>query len=255
MAGIGREIVRLNDQAGELLGPADDGELSPWAARNGGSLWVGPVIHVDRPAADDDDRPALELTRRRLQRQPSVEVDFGLPALQAFGTALAVTLGVAVCALAWDWSGRVVAAVFALSLAAGWFWRLRWVDGLLWSVETLAGRDVNHDGVVGRPARDFALVNPAAARAEADQAVTATEREAERAELLAFVHRCYTVGCSEASHGVKATGPDRAEYVRRRDALLALGIARWRSPGRPRAGWVMAVSYKKALELVGRHVL
>jgi len=147
-----------------------------------------------------------------------------------------------------------VLLAFGLALAYMLVARLRFMDSLLWSVETLTGYDVNGDGKVGEPAA-FTLANPAQARQAAAIAEATTESEAHKAELLAFVHRCYTVGTGERSHGVRASGSDREAYVRQRDVLLSLGIARWKHDGRPRAGWVMAVSHQKALQIIARHVL
>ena len=46
-------------------------------------------------------------------------------------------------------------------------------------------------------------------------------------------------------------------FIRRPVAttLLSLGIARWRNPERPKAGWVMAVSRERARQIIVRHVL
>lgn len=245
------------DLTGEVL-PAEGGrDIIPWEAREvEAARHPAPMIHISLPRLrdDTDTAPAMTYERRSLQREPSIESDFILPALQAFGVATSMMILAAIASWSFGWSWRVSAIAFGLALAYMLVARLRHMDSLLWSVETLTGHDINGDGHTGQPAA-FALVNPAAARADARKDVDATEQAAQRAELVAFVHRCYTVGTAEAAHGVKAGGPDRTQYLRQRDTLMALGIAAWRNPARPKAGWKVAVSYQKAQELLARHVL
>lgn len=245
------DLARL-DLSGEVL-PADPGrELVPYSEPARRS-W--PVIRIDLPMAEDDPAPAMTWEKRTLQRQPGMEADVRVPLAQAAMTAAAAGILAACAAWAFGWPVRAVALVFGVVLACSWLWRLRLADSLLWATESITGRDVNRDGAVGRPAQSFTLANPAQARQQAAQTVKTAESEAARAELVAFVHRCYTVGTSEGAHGVKASGPDRAAYVRQRDVLLALGIAAWKNAERPRAGWKMAVSYARATEIIARHVL
>jgi len=214
-----------------------------------------PLLSIHLPALrDEPDAPSMTWERRTLQREPSVESDFLLPVLQAFGVAASAMIVTAVLAWYFSWHWRVVLLVFGLALAYMLVARLRHMDSLLWATETLTGTDINGDGHTGQPGH-VALVNPALARAAAAHDVDATEQAAQRAELLAFMHRCYVTGTSEGAHGVKASGPDRQSYVRQRDVLLSLGIAQWKSEGRPKAGWKMAVSYQRAQELVAKHVL
>lgn len=242
---------RLN-LSGDVL-PAEPGrELVPYTEPARRS-W--PIIRIDLPTADDDPAPAMTWEKRTAQRTPTTDTDVAVPMLQAVFTALAAGIMAGCLAFVFGWPVRVVALVFGVALASSWLWRLRLADSLLWATESITGRDVNRDGAIGRPAQSFTLANPAQARSDAAQHVATAEHEAARAELLAFVHRCYTVGTSEGAHGVKASGPDRAAYVRQRDVLMSLGVATWRNPERPRAGWKMAVSYARAAELIARHVL
>ena len=260
-----RQRRRLVDTAnmnleGEVLPAAPGRELAPWQDAQPAAWQPGaaPIISITLPRARGDDTdatPNMTYERRTLQREPSLESDFLLPVLQAGATAIAALIMAGLLAWAFKWSWRVPAVVFGLALAFMLLARLRFMDSLLWATETLTGFDVNGDGNVGRPATSFTLANPAQARTEARRDVDATEQAAQRAELLAFLHRCYTVGCSEGAHGVKASGPDRQAYVRQRDVLLSLGIATWKNAERPKAGWRMAVSYARAQELIARHVL
>lgn len=251
---------KRQDLEGELLPPAETGrELIPWEeAELAAARRPAPLISISLPqlrADDDSDAPLMTWEKRTLQRTPSVETDFLLPVLQAGATAISVFVLAGLLSWALGWSWRVAAVTFGATLALTLLARLRFMDGLLWATETITGFDVNGDGKVGKPAASFTLANPAQARSDARQAQQTTESEAAKAELLAFLHRCYTVGTSEAAHGVKASGPDRQTYVRQRDVLLHLGIASWKNPERPKAGWKMAVSYARARELIARHVL
>lgn len=253
--GMAERPGRRNDVSGEVL--PREGEptraLAPVAAR------PAPVISITlpQPRADDnsEDAPLSEYERRKAQRAVSLETDVKVPLAQAVITAGALGVMAGLLAWAFAWSWRVPVVVMALGLAIAWLWRLRLVDALLWEVETVTGRDVNGDGRVGRPARAYTVANPHDARAAAQRSQLERQAEQERAALVTFVHRCYTAGTSEAAHGVKATGPDREQYVKARDVLLSLGIAAWRNPERPRAGWVLAVSEAEALALVSEHVL
>lgn len=244
---------------GDVL-PAPGRELVPWeqaevdAQRQPDRF--APIINISLPRAQSaEDAPGgMTWERRTLQREPTVQSDFVLPVLQAFGVAASALILTALMAWAFGWGWRVVAVTFGLALAYMLIARIRHMDSLLWSVETLTGTDINRDGHTGQPAT-LTLANPAMARSEAARDVDATEQAAARAELVAFLHRCYTVGTAETAHGVKAGGPDRDAYLRQRDALMQLGIATWKNPGRPKAGWKMAVSYAKAQEIIGRHVL
>jgi len=250
--------TRTNHLVGELLPPQPGGELVPWEEREiQAARGPAPVINISFPRARGDDpegAPLMTYERRRAQRTPSVESDVAVPALQTGVTALSVAVATGVGCLLWGWPLRFVLVGFCVAVLVTWLVRLRLVDALLWEVETLTGHDVNHDGKIGQPGT-LTLANPALARAAAAHDVDATEQAAQRAELLAFMHRCYVTGTAETAHGVKAGGPDRDAYLRQRDALMALGIAAWKNPARPKAGWKMAVSYQRAQELVARHVL
>lgn len=248
---------RRNDLIGDVLPAQPGSQLVPWeeaevtAQRN-----PAPVINISFPRAQSaEDAPgSMVWEKRSLQREPNIEADFLLPVLQAFGVAASILILSALAALAFDLSWHVPAVAFGLALAYMLIARLRHMDSLLWATETLTGYDLNGDKQIGKPST-VALVNPAEARRSASQAAATTASEAAHAELLAFVHRCYTVGTAETAHGVKAGGPDRTVYLRQRDALMALGIAAWKHDGRPKAGWKMAVSYARAQELIAKHVL
>ncbi len=213
-----------------------------------------PVIRVDTgrlPVADNG--PAWELERRTPHRTPSVESDFAVPALQAGMTALAVGVGAALVAWALAWSWRVPVAVCGAVFVLSWLWRLRIVDGLLWTVESIIRRDVTGDGQVGAPQTNFALVNPAEARTEAARAERTQADDTRRAELLDFLHRCYTVGTGVRAHDANNLGPVRDRYIRLRGTLMQLGIARWKNPDKTGAGWLLTVDEEQAAAIIMRH--
>lgn len=246
---------RRHDLIGDVL-PAAGREIVPWEeAELQAQRQAAPIINVSFPRADNEREPgAMTWERRTAQREPSLESDIVVPVGQAAMTAFAVMLAAGAGCLVWGWPARVMLIAGCIAVLVAWLVRLRVIDSLLWATETLTGHDMNGDGKVGQPA-SFTLANPAQARQAARQDVDATEQAAQRAELLAFVHRCYVTGTAETAHGVKAGGPDRDVYLRQRDVLMALGIASWKNPARPKGGWKMTVSYARATEIIGRHVL
>jgi len=222
----------------------DDADLLP-ALRDD----VTPVIRI--PSAPP--LPVYQAERCTPAGTATVETGFVVPALQALGTATAVTLACGVLAWAAGWTWRVPAVAFALGLAGGWFWRLGLADRLLHVVETITRTDIDGDGAIGTPQRAFTVANPAQARAAADRSAREQEQASQRAALLAFVDRCFTSGTSESAQGVDAGA--RGDYVKMRDALLSLGVACWKNPNRPKSGWLMAVDREQARDIVAKHVL
>lgn len=240
-------------RAGLATGPAlrylaGNADLLPMRIDDGAELLPALPVVLPEPQA-----PQIE-TRTAL-RTPNREADLIVPAGQAAVLALAVLVGGGALALALGLDGRLVLAAFGLALIGGWLWRLRVADGLLWAVETATGLDLDHNGAVGNPSRAYAVMQPAAARAAVARETRQAAQSAERVALLAFVDRCYISGCGEHAHGVRATGPDRAQYVAKRDVLMSLGVARWKKDGNPKAGWQMCVSRQRARQIVERHVL
>lgn len=245
------------DLIGDVLPPEPGHDLVPWeeqeiqAARR-----PVPLINISLPLRNDEDPAYSAVYEKRHSARPiSVESDFAVPLAQSITCAIAAMLAASAGALALGWSWKVPLAAAGVGFAIAWLWRLRIVDGLLWSIESITQTDLDGDRKIGKPAASFTLANPAQARNEARQITATADSEAQKAELLAFVHRCYTVGTGERAHGVRASGSDREAYCRMRDTLLSLGIAKWKREGRPRAGWVMAVSHQRALDIIGRHVL
>jgi hypothetical protein len=210
-------------------------------------------ISVRLPRAEDG--PSWELERRQAQRTPALESDVFVPGLQAVFTAVAAGIGSGLIAWALEWSWKVPVVILGLSLAGAWLWRLGVVSALLWQVESVMQRDFTGDGVAGKPAHAFTVANPQQARADVAQQQRTSEQDEKRARLLAFAHRCFTHGTSERAHGVAATGPDRDRYLECRDVLLSLGLAQWRNPERPKAGWVMVGDEAGATDVISRHVL
>jgi len=231
------------------LGPVlwrDDGELLP-------AIPEPPTVRIGgRP---EPEPAAASSETWTPQRTPSIEADVAVPGLQAVLTAGAAAICAGLLAWALGWSWRVPVVVGALTLAGSWLWRLGVVDRLLWTVESFTGKDVDGDGVTGRPQVSFTLANPGQARQTIAKEVRAAAASAEQAELLQFVDTCFMRGTAEGKHGVTAAGPDRTAYLAKRAALLNLGVARWKNPARPRAGWCMACSRQRARQLVTKHVL
>jgi hypothetical protein len=244
------------DLRGELLPPEpkkDGRQLAPYTP---------PTIRINGkeepryPAGEQHAPSGWELTRQTAERTPDRITDVVVPGLQALLTAVAFGCGAGLISWAFGWSWRVPVAIMGLALIIGWLWRLRIVDGLLWRIETALRRDLTGDGHTGPPpAQPFTVVDPAQARATSHQVQQADAESEKRDELLAFLARCYTHGTSEASHHVKAGGPDRDRYLACRDTLLHLGVAAWKNAARPRAGWILTMSETDAEAVIMRHVL
>jgi hypothetical protein len=214
------------------------------------------IIYVNaRPAPVEDDAAGFVVERRTPTRTPDLRADVLVPFWQTVITGLVafVVMGLLAWACAWSW--RVPVVITALIVGYTWWARLRLVDALLWRIESASGRDVNRDGRIGKPLRGPVLVNPHAARERVQRLHTARASEEQRHDLLVFAARCHTVGTSESAHGVKASGPDRRRYVERRDALFALGLARWKVAGRPNAGWELAIDAETTARTIQEHVL
>ena len=216
------------------------------------------------PVLANDTRPALVIPtaqptvtaeRRTPTGEATIAADVAVPALQATFTAGAVLVGVGLIALALGWSVDVMLLCGGIAMVAGWFWRLAHSDRARHVVETVTRLDLDGDGQIGAPSRAYTVMQPAAARAAVAAETQQAAASAERAALLAFVDACYIRGCGEHAHGIKASGPGRAEFVKMRDTLITLGVAGWKSPGSPKAGWQMVVSRQRARQLVEKHVL
>jgi len=233
-----RTLVDTIDTTGRELAPLR-GEVLPPA-----------VIRI--PAAPEPPAAVFH-ENRQARRDPALESEVYVPALQTIFTALALGLAAGLLAWAAGWSWRVPVVAAAVGLAAGWAWRLRLADRLLWAVETWTDADLNGDGATGRPAMSFCVANPGQARQTIAAETRQSADEEKRAALLRFVDTSFMRGTSESAQGVAAG--DRADYVKMRDVLLSLGIAAWKNPQRPKAGWVLAVSRQRARQIIARHVL
>ena len=62
-------------------------------------------------------------------------------------------------------------------------------------------------------------------------------------------------GLLRVSQEIKASGPERTAYVTQRDVLLSLGLAAWRNPDKPKAGWKLTTSRQRAHDVITKHVL
>jgi hypothetical protein len=224
--------------------------LAPVAVQWGELLAPETPATIRIPTAQPEPEPTHSETRTP-QRTPSIEADVAVPGLQAVATAIALAVGAGLLSWALAWSWKVPVVVLGLALAGGWLWRLGIADSLLWAVESFTGKDVDGDGVKGRPQMSFTLANPATARQTVAKEARQTADATRRAALLAFVDKCFMVGTSESAQGIAAG--NRADYLTCRDALLALGVGRWKNPDKPKAGWELAVSRQRARQLVAKH--
>lgn len=213
---------------------------------------VLPALRDAEPAPRPDPLPTSELTTTRPARIPSFEADVLVPAAQSLITAAVVAIVVGAASVLWKWDEKVMLLAAAASLALSWAWRLGVVTGLLSVVEVLINRDLSGDGHIGE--HPPVLVNPGDARKVAGELAQAEHADSRKADLLAFVHRCYVSGCSEADHGIKASSPERTRYAELRDVLFSLGLATWKGRG-PRAGWKLTLPEREAAAIIAEHLL
>lgn len=169
-----------------------------------------------------------------------------VPAAQALITMLLIAVDV----MLWQWR-PIAGAVGAIGLGV-WGWRILLNDRLLWRRETITGRDINGDGVVGDP-HPFVIVNKNKAQSEARAAEKQAYLESRAAELIQFAASCATTGTSEERQGVKSAA-QRAKYLERRDALFELGLAVWKNPGVPNSAWYLTATPERTAEIIENYV-
>jgi hypothetical protein len=173
-----------------------------------------------------------------------VETHVFVPFLQAIITMALIALDV----LLWQWR-PIAGAVGAVGLLM-WGWRLLLGDRLLWKLETLTGHELTGDNVIGKPG-PVGLLNPGAARRDV---TTQAALVSDVPRMNEFVARCFYEGPSEQAQRIRPNTADRTNYVECRDALLGLGLARWRNETNHSAGWEMILDIEKTLDVVAQHV-
>ena len=170
-----------------------------------------------------------------------------VPLYQALITSMFLTLLVATLALSFNWPYQVPLLTLGFSLFAAWLWRLGLWDKLLFVAEIITSSDINQDGQIGH----LVVKNAAKARATSAKNIEQSQQDTRLKDLETFVKRCYAVGCSESSQGIKPS--DRAAYLENRDTLFRLGLAGWKT-NNPRSGWKMLVSEDAAYTTIATHV-
>jgi len=184
-------------------------------------------------------------------RQASLAADVGVPVLQSLITG-ALT-GAVVTFLAYQLAPGLDASPFVMwasvSLAistASWLVLLRETRALLWTAEMKSGRDLDGDGVVGKPSERVIVLNGSKIT------VPETPKPQETSGFELFVRGLAIKGTAE--RGWTDIGSKR--YAEYRDLLLDHGLARWNSygvNGKPNKtqGWELTTSADvilKALE-------
>jgi hypothetical protein len=189
----------------------------------------------------------------------SLQSDVAVPMAQAgFSGVVGAILAGGVAAnlhaenvLSWALAG------FALGLAGVWALNLWQSHRLLWKVEKIVGRSLDGDPFVGEPpdSGHVLLVNPDKARAQVAQAQAETARRVKTSDLLTFWTRCHTQGTAQRAHGIDAgSGVAFDRYNEMRDTLLRLGLAEWRNPASPKAGWRVVGDMAEGGALLAKHV-
>lgn len=169
-----------------------------------------------------------------------------VPAAQAIITMLLISLDVVL----WQWR-PIAGAVGAIGLLV-WGWRILLGDRLLWRRETITGRDINGDGVIGDP-HPFVIHDKNKARQQVATAAAQTWRESRAAELIRFAASCATTGTSEKKQGISSDAQRRV-YIERRDALFELDLARWDNPAVPNSAWSLVLPPEETARFIQNYV-
>ena len=168
-----------------------------------------------------------------------------VPFLQALVTMLLIAGDV----LLWQW--RPVAGVVGVIGLLVWVWRVLLGDRLLWKLETITGRELDGTPGLGQPSGAPTLLNPQEARRNIATQETQTS---DVPRVKEFVTRCFMEGTSEGAQHIRPNTVDRENYVECRDALLSLGLAKWRNEANHSAGWDMVLDIEKTLAMVEKHI-
>ena len=173
-----------------------------------------------------------------------METHVFVPAAQALITMILIAADV----LLWQWH-PIAGAVGAAGLLM-WGWRILLGDRLLWKLETITGRELDGQPGLGKPG-PLALLNPEQARRTVATQETQTS---DLPRMRLFVTRCFLEGPSETDQHIHPNTAERTNYVELRDGLMGLGLARWRNPANPKAGWDLVLDREQTLAMVEKHV-
>ena len=178
-------------------------------------------------------------------RAPALDADVRVPGCRAALTALSIGLVGATAA-------GTVAVISHAGLAAsvGAIAAVGWCSGVVafsvelvhekrqlarevvWEYERATGRDINGDGVIGKPEQRPGVV----IRGTPDNR-DLTDQDEALDELEEFVRACYVDGHTAETYRVEGDGMDRDRYTYLRDVLIRGGYAEWISRSRPNVGW------------------
>lgn len=109
-----------------------------------------------------------EYERRRPIRDPHVETDVAVPALQSVltGVSVGIASGAISAALHWPKPLLVALGLSGGAMALSWLVLLRAHRDLLWEIERITGADLDRDGAVGEPVRVDTEPEPRVTRVE-----------------------------------------------------------------------------------------
>ena len=197
--------------------------------------------------------PQTTSTRREPVRPPTVASDWAVPLLQAITLAVVPTLAIVAgyLAIRYRMPAFFTVAIFFVMVTWLLYARTNAAQTTIWRNETAQNVDIDGDGVVGRPKRPMVVSGPGARDIDTP--------DEDSARLEEFVNACYRPATrkhprANSVRALRDAGFTDAETEEFRELLIRLGIARWRTPGDPKAGWVLTASREATLAVVRQHV-
>jgi len=192
--------------------------------------------------------PGVRYSRTEPARSASVESDVVVPLCQALGTGVfAGVVGGMISSLAgWEQVGLAGLATGAVASGLVWLALVRDHNASLWKIEEIVGRDLDGDGVVGRPAP---APEPEVGRMPtlAFSPTRVQQMSTARAGFEAFVRGCARE--TAQNYWEQTRGIDRSDYMTWRETLIRLGWARWRATsGARNQGWELAFPPDEVIE-------
>jgi len=180
--------------------------------------------------------------------------DIGVP-LAFAGISGAIAAGVTALPASWWawWPWQVPVTVGAITLGVVWLFTgtgaISDDHQLVTRTETWLGRDLDGDGVVGQPAREYV---PVRLDVEHGGRHRFLDLDITR-ELALFASRVIAGSVSFGERGALDCGAAVGEFEALRDELMERGVVRWKNPDNHRSGYDFLGGYHATLRAIVDH--